>query len=92
MDRLEHNKQNVMAFYDLMFNQNQPRKAIELYAGDTYTQHNPQVADGRDAFIAYFDLSLSSLFAVLFVLYFEKAGRTITHGHPLSRHHGNPGS
>lgn len=52
--RLDDNKRNVTAFYDLMFNQCDPVAAIEKYAGDTYTQHNPAVADGKEAFIAYF--------------------------------------
>ena len=44
-----------MAFYDLMFNQCQPRAAIEKYVGDRYIQHNPEVGDGKEAFIAYFE-------------------------------------
>lgn len=44
---LERNKRNVMAFYDLMFNQCKPAEAIERYAGASYTQHNPHVADTR---------------------------------------------
>ena len=54
-DQLERNKQIVMGFYDLMFNQCQPVEAIRGYVGDNYVQHNPQVADGKEAFIAYFE-------------------------------------
>jgi predicted SnoaL-like aldol condensation-catalyzing enzyme len=55
VDALERNRQNAMSFYDLMFNQGKPAEAIQRYAGDTYTQHNPHVADGKQAFIEYFE-------------------------------------
>jgi predicted SnoaL-like aldol condensation-catalyzing enzyme len=53
-DRLEQNKRNAMDFYDLMFNQCKPAEAVEQYVGDVYIQHNPVVADGKQAFIDYF--------------------------------------
>lgn len=49
------NKANVIAFYEMMFNDCRPREAIELYAGDDYIQHNPHVTDGKAGFIAYFE-------------------------------------
>jgi predicted SnoaL-like aldol condensation-catalyzing enzyme len=54
-DRLELNKKNAIAFYELMFNECRPFEAVERYVGDIYAQHNPHVATGRDGFIAYFE-------------------------------------
>ena len=51
---LEQNKKNAIAFYKMAYEGN-PAKAVELYIGDEYIQHNPDVADGLQGFIDYFD-------------------------------------
>ena len=51
---LEENKKNAIAFYQTAY-EGDPKKAVELYVGKEYIQHNPLVADGTQAFIDYFE-------------------------------------
>jgi predicted SnoaL-like aldol condensation-catalyzing enzyme len=54
-EQIERNKRNVVGFYELMFNQCKPAEAVRQFVGDVYIQHNPHVADGKEAFVAYFE-------------------------------------
>ena len=51
---LEQNKQNAVEFYRTAYEGN-PKKAVELFVGDEYIQHNPLVGDGTQPFIDYFE-------------------------------------
>lgn len=51
---IQQNKKNAIAFYKMAY-LGQPRKAVENYVGEEYIQHNPDVADQTEGFIAYFD-------------------------------------
>jgi len=52
-DKLEENKKNAIAFYRTAY-LGAPAKAVEMYVGAEYIQHNPLVGDGKQAFIDYF--------------------------------------
>ena len=51
---LEENKKNAIAFY-MMAYQGHPKEAVEKFVGEEYIQHNPDVANGTQGFIDYFD-------------------------------------
>ncbi|MEP2512119.1 MAG: nuclear transport factor 2 family protein [Reichenbachiella sp.] len=51
---LEQNKASAIAFYKIAYEGN-PTKAIDLYVGDDYNQHNPDVANGTQGFVDYFE-------------------------------------
>ena len=50
----EANKKNAIAFYRTAY-EGRPAEAVEKYVGQEYIQHNPDVADGTQGFIAYFE-------------------------------------
>ena len=50
----EANKQNAIDFYRTAY-LGDPAKAIGLYVGAEYIQHNPLVGDGKEEFIEYFN-------------------------------------
>ena len=50
---LESNKRNAIAFYKTAY-LGDPAKAVEMYVGAEYIQHNPLVGNGKQAFIDYF--------------------------------------
>jgi len=53
-ENLNQNKANAIAFYKMAYEGN-PKKAVELYVGAEYIQHNPLVGDGKEPFIEYFE-------------------------------------
>lgn len=54
MTTLEQNKKNAIEFYKTAFEGN-PSKAVELFVGEEYIQHNPSVSNGTQGFINYFE-------------------------------------
>ena len=51
---LDRNKKAAIDFYRTAYEGN-PKKAIEIYVGEQYKQHNPHVTDGKQGFIDYFE-------------------------------------
>ena len=51
---LESNKKHAIEFYRMAYDGN-PIRAVELFVGMEYIQHNPLVGNGTEPFIAYFE-------------------------------------
>lgn len=51
---LASNKETAIAFYETAYLGN-PKLAVEKYVGAEYIQHNPDVENGTEGFIAYFE-------------------------------------
>lgn len=47
------NKEMVIAFYNMIFQDHKVREALDRYVGDRYIQHNPLAADGKQALIDF---------------------------------------
>ena len=47
------NTDTVRNYYELAFNEGKPEEAVAKYLGGRYIQHNPQAADGAEAFIGF---------------------------------------
>ena len=62
-----------------MFNQNNPKEAINRYVGDVYIQHNPVVGDGKEAFIEYFKSKdqITDLLVSVILFSFVRMNRSI---------------
>jgi predicted SnoaL-like aldol condensation-catalyzing enzyme len=55
MSDLEENKKQVVAFYNLVFIQNEVLDAVERFVGDEFIQHNPHIETGKQGFIKFFE-------------------------------------
>ena len=53
MSSNEENKQKVVSYYTLAFNDKRPEEAVAKYVGPKYIQHNPQAPDGPGAFVQF---------------------------------------
>src|SRR4029453_6031701 len=51
----QQNKQTVLAYYNMAFNERKPAEAAEKYGGPHYIQHNPQAPDGFEAFVEFME-------------------------------------
>ena len=54
ISQLDKNKENAIGFYKMAYEGN-PRRAVELFVGNKYIQHNPLIGDGVKPFIEYFE-------------------------------------
>lgn len=50
----ETNKEKAIEFYRMSY-LGKPKQAVDLFVGDEYIQHNPDVANGTQGFIDYFE-------------------------------------
>jgi predicted SnoaL-like aldol condensation-catalyzing enzyme len=75
-------KSIVLDFFDLAFNQQKPADAREQFMGSTYTQHNPEVADGPETFVG----AIGGMFQA-FPDFSSDVKRVIAEGDLVAIHH-----
>jgi predicted SnoaL-like aldol condensation-catalyzing enzyme len=51
--RSVRNKDNILAFYELLINQQKPAEAAAKYLVPHYIEHNPSVPDGADGLASF---------------------------------------
>lgn len=49
------NKELVVAFYNMIFQDHKVREALAKYVGDRYIQHNPLAPNGTEALLGFFE-------------------------------------
>jgi len=54
IQNLEVNKKNAIEFYRMAY-MGEPAEAVKRYVGAEYIQHNPDVENGKEGFIRYFE-------------------------------------
>ena len=79
---LEHNKANVVAYYTTAFNDHEPERAVEMYGGAEYIQHNPLADNGFEAFIGFVNTFAEQYpdLNIEIVRVFAECDFVITHG------------
>ena len=58
--RSNRNKENILAFYDLMLNQQKPAEAVAKYLVSDYLQHNPLIPSGAQGLADFFGQIIKS--------------------------------
>ncbi len=80
------NKELVRKFYDLAFNQHQPKKAALAFLAEEYIQHNPHVATGRKGFIdAFSDSKEKDESKAVFIRFIAEGDLVVLHSHKIEK-------
>lgn len=78
----QQNTAVVLAFLDTVFNRHEVGAAFKMYVGATYRQHNPKLADGREAAI----VGLTRLTREVYPELRQEVKRTVAQGDLVTVH------